>query len=211
VADFDDGVLLRPVDDCPDGRGIRAAMDMKMSKFAGWTMRGDAADLETLNEIERQEDRGAAVIGGAFLEDYLVDALKQRLLKDQAVINDFFGGMGPLATFNAKIEMAYLLGLIGKQSRQKMHSIRRIRNEFAHNLRPLSFEAPRIKNMCQALISQDKVADFLTEELKRGVSGESIPDLVSAMVSRFDVSSSARHSYLGTIKVLTFCLRIVVS
>jgi hypothetical protein len=74
-----------------------------------WTNRVDYDDERIVKEIDRQEDRGAAVIAGAFLEDFLTDAIRTRLLDGESVLDQFLSGMGPLATFSAKIEMAYLL------------------------------------------------------------------------------------------------------
>ena len=41
-----------------------------------WTSRVDYDDEHIVKEIDRQEDRGAAVIAGAFLEDFLTDAIR---------------------------------------------------------------------------------------------------------------------------------------
>jgi hypothetical protein len=77
------------------------------------------------------------------------------------VIDNFFAGMGPLATFNAKIEMAYLLKITTKECRRVMHVVRRIRSEFARNLQPLSFMTPRIKDKCGNLIKAGEIEQFM--------------------------------------------------
>lgn len=41
-----------------------------------WTSRVDYDDSNIIAEIERQEDRGAVIIAGAYLEAFLVDAVK---------------------------------------------------------------------------------------------------------------------------------------
>src|SRR6516225_3601531 len=114
-----------------------------------WTTRGTKEDKETTEEIERQEDRAAAIIAAAYFENRLMLAIQERLEDDAKVINSFFQNMGPLASFSAKIDLAYLMRIITADIREKLHTIRRIRNEFAHNLAPLTFESPKIRSMCE--------------------------------------------------------------
>ncbi len=84
-----------------------------------WTTRSDK-DRMTIEEIERQDDRGAAILAGAYLEDRLTIAIKERLIPDTRTQNELFGGMGPLATFHAKIELAYLMGVIDARTRKHL-------------------------------------------------------------------------------------------
>lgn len=58
---------------------------------------------------------------------------------------------GPLTTFSSRIELSYLLGLIGEQTRRDLNLIRKIRNEFAHTSNPISFETESIRNRCLEL------------------------------------------------------------
>ena len=61
------------------------------------------------------------------------------------VSDDLFSGHGPLASFAAKIDFAFYLGLISKSDHAELHRIREIRNEFAHALETdLSFESQLI-------------------------------------------------------------------
>lgn len=169
-----------------------------------WTIRG-TGDPETIREIDRQEDRGAAVIAGAYLEDFLFSAIKERFTDDAPVVNAFFSGMGPLATFNAKIEMAYLLRIVSKECRAKMHTIRRVRNEFAHNLQPLNFETPHIRDMCSSLVQTD-VGEFITNEMGKIVGPEYVANVISILTISLPTESNGRTAYLNTIKIIAFCL-----
>src|SRR5262249_32748525 len=58
---------------------------------------------------------------------------------------------GPLATFSARIDMAYLLGLIPDNVRRELHLIRKIRNDFAHSSENLDFNNEAIANRCREL------------------------------------------------------------
>jgi hypothetical protein len=91
-------------------------------------------------ELLTQTDRGAAIIGGAYLEDSLATYLKSCWRNDQAdaptakSIARLFNPSGPLGSFSAKIDIAYLGHLIGPTTFADMHVIRDIRNDFAHKL-----------------------------------------------------------------------------
>jgi hypothetical protein len=176
-----------------------------------WTMR-DGLDPDTIDEIEKQNDRGAAIIAGALLEDFVVDAIKTRLLPDEKVIDQFLTGMGPLATFSAKIDMAYLLKIVTSDCRRVMHIIRRVRNEFAHGLQPLSFETPRIQDMCSNLITTPEGFEQLVkEQLAIELSPKTIPKLLEFTEQRFWESTGARSAYVNTVKTITFCLALGIS
>lgn len=175
-----------------------------------WTVR-NGLDPDTVEEIDRQEDRAAAIIAGAYLEDFVADAIKTRLLSDEQVINDFFNGMGPLATFSAKIEMAYLLNVTTKECRQVMHIVRKVRNEFAHNLSPVTFETPRIKDMCRHLVSPEHVEQFMENQLTIELKADSIPELVKMMEFKLSYATDARSAYINAVKVITFCLAVGIS
>ena len=83
--------------------------------------------------------------------------------------------MGPLATFNAKIELAYLVKIVTKECRRQLHLIRRIRNKFAHTLEPITFEDAQIKDMCGHLISVADAPQFLVEQLSIELTRELFP------------------------------------
>ena len=67
--------------------------------------------------------------------------------------HQLFDGTGALATFSAKIDIAYAFGLIGTQERADLHIIRKIRNDFAHAVQyELSFLTEAIANRVRSLI-----------------------------------------------------------
>ena len=60
-------------------------------------------------------------------------------------------GAGPLATFAAKIDMGFLLGLYPRELADGFHKMREIRNKFAHEIGLESFEAPAIAGLAASL------------------------------------------------------------
>lgn len=113
-------------------------------------------------EPQTQSDRGAAILGGAYVESILEGAIKSKLVDlkldgSQTLFDRIFKGYGPLATFSSKIDLGFGLQLIGERSYRDLAIIRRIRNAFAHDLEPntpdkaLTFQVQSIVDRCSNL------------------------------------------------------------
>src|SRR5690606_31044209 len=98
-----------------------------------------------------ESDRGCALMAAAFLESEIENLLKIKLIGTNSFIKELFSFNGPLGTFSSKIKMAYSLGLISKYTMGDLDIIRRIRNSFGHEYKPLSFETKEIKDQVNAL------------------------------------------------------------
>jgi DNA-binding MltR family transcriptional regulator len=108
-------------------------------------------EANVINQQLRDEtDRGAALVGVAFLDELLGRLLKSRML-DGKTSEDLFEGSNPLASFSARIDVAYCLGWIGPETYHELHLMRRIRNDFAHVHTPVTFSSDAIQNRCRAL------------------------------------------------------------
>ena len=177
-----------------------------------WTTRGTAEDDLTTAEIDRQEDRAAAIIAAAFFEDRLTLAIRERLVDDPRVVNPLFKGTGPLATFSAKIDLAYLLGIYGAPQRSILHAIRNIRNEFAHNLTPLTFESQKISAMC-ATLYEPALMGRIAGGVKQSPNFENIEQfdkLIEALFSPMAVlPDTPRNRYMVTLKFILFVTELV--
>jgi hypothetical protein len=55
--------------------------------------------------------------------------------------------------------MAYALGLIGPNARRELHLIRKVRNEFGHEPKPISFDHPPIASRCRELYHHQLLPD----------------------------------------------------
>ncbi|MES2688192.1 MAG: hypothetical protein V4706_15335 [Pseudomonadota bacterium] len=100
-------------------------------------------------ELEGASDRAAAIVAGAFLDEVLQELLCEFLIEGSADSKKLFEGTGALATFSAKIEMSYRLGLISDGEHRTLTTIRGIRNDFAHVLGDLSFATQSIQARCR--------------------------------------------------------------
>ena len=75
----------------------------------------------------------------------------ENIRRSDPIVNKLFDSYQPLSTLAAKIDCAYAFGLIDKQTKADLTYIRKIRNEFAHTFKKLSFDDSPIRDWCQEL------------------------------------------------------------
>ncbi len=73
--------------------------------------------------FHNETDRGAALLGSSYLDFHLEKYLRVFLIENK-IVDELFKGYAPLATFSAKINFAYALGLINESLMKdiKLHS-----------------------------------------------------------------------------------------
>lgn len=71
----------------------------------------DQRHLPIVHEIERSSDRAKAIVSAAFIDEEIKEQIQSRLRNDKTTINKLFKGSGPLGSFSARIDMAYLMGI----------------------------------------------------------------------------------------------------
>lgn len=110
------------------------------------------ADIwEFRGTLEKESDRGCALIAAAYLDVVLSRLLRAALVDNKGVAADLFGHNGALGTFSSRIDLAYMMGYIGEKVRRDLNLIRKIRNNFAHLERPIEFADEKIANWCRDL------------------------------------------------------------
>lgn len=77
-----------------------------------------------------ESDRSAIVLAGSFAEHYLATYLRHFMVADAEIERLF--EVGPLSSFDARINIAYAFRLISKTHREDLRLIKDIRNRFAH-------------------------------------------------------------------------------
>jgi hypothetical protein len=105
----------------------------------------------TFDEIFKQSDRAAAIVSGGILEEILQRMITSFLLPHPNIDKNIFDGVAPISTFAAKIELSYHLGLINKIEYEDLNLIKKIRNQFAHSIKGITFETDNIKDRCLQL------------------------------------------------------------
>jgi len=110
---------------------------------------------EFVNEFVGESDRGAGIVGAAALDDLLMQLIKNYLGLDEELASRFVDSeFVPAGSFSARIITARCLGLIDDDSLRVLTVIRRIRNDFAHDL-GLDFDTAPISDRCDRLAGSD--------------------------------------------------------
>ncbi|UTR09432.1 hypothetical protein MM300_16230 [Evansella sp. LMS18] len=109
-----------------------------------------------VNLFNDSEDRAAAIVAASYLEEQLKLVILGHFKNVTSLSandkNNLTSGNGPLSTFSSRISIAYLLELINKEQYDDLNLIRKIRNDFAHQLNAVTFDSvDQIKNRCSSL------------------------------------------------------------
>jgi hypothetical protein len=105
------------------------------------------------SELQRETDRGLALVGAALLDDKLAETLRSFFCEGKAAEALLKEGDAPVGTLSSRIELCFALGLIDEFEYQEIHLIRKIRNAFAHSKHGTTFQTERIKSLCSNLKS----------------------------------------------------------
>lgn len=140
----------------PDKPVAQAYSDIRYGFFEAFMPRpqdipADFPSLAPYNRIVKlfhaESDRAAAVLAGSFLDSYLSKCLQFYLVDDPSV-RDLFHGFGPLATFSARIGLAFAVGLLTDGMRSDLKYIKDVRNHFAHHPDETSFDVSPVRDLC---------------------------------------------------------------
>ena len=106
---------------------------------------------EFLEPFQSETDRAAALLATAMLDDKLLEILESFLTESESSKTLLRGPRAPLGTFSSRIEAAYALGFLDDEERTELNIIRKIRNDFAHSWRTLTFTTASIKDRVRNL------------------------------------------------------------
>ena len=96
--------------------------------------------------------------------------LKHLGITDEAIIEKLYEQGAPLNSFFGKIWLGRMLGLYDDFLAENLHSIRRVRNAFAHARKPVSFASDQIIKECTSLKIADPVRKNSARPLQLGSS-----------------------------------------
>lgn len=107
-------------------------------------------------ELAGQSDRACGIVAAAMLETLLEQILRKHFVPAKG--DDLFVTYGPLSTFSAKVNICAALGLISDSEHRDLHLVRRIRNDFAHDLHKWSFDKDPVRSHVNQLsVSRSKL------------------------------------------------------
>jgi hypothetical protein len=99
--------------------------------------------------LSYESHRGCALAAAAFLDERLRKLLLASLTEECG--NLLLGAYAPLGTFSGRILAAQGLALIPPKAARDLGLIRKVRNEFAHQLDCDSFDVPKVTSLCREL------------------------------------------------------------
>jgi DNA-binding MltR family transcriptional regulator len=100
-----------------------------------------------LEELNKESDRGAALVSAAMLDDLLEKIILAFLIDTKETKKLISGFNAPLGTFSARIIAAYSLGLLSEEEYEECGRLRQIRNEFAHHVHQ-KFDDQKVRDVC---------------------------------------------------------------
>ncbi|WP_233959929.1 MltR family transcriptional regulator [Pectobacterium versatile] len=103
------------------------------------------------NEFNKESDRGAVLLAASMLDESLLEILESWLISNNSAKELILGFNAPLGTFSARLKASHALGLIMDHEFNEIDLIRKIRNEFGHGWKDISFESPKIKKSLDKL------------------------------------------------------------
>lgn len=105
------------------------------------------------DELFRGTDRSCALISCTMVDNTLVMALRSRFVSmpETDFESLFYSPTAPLSSFSSRIRIAHAMGILSNQRRGRLDLIRKVRNAFAHSLRPILFAEPLITKECLLL------------------------------------------------------------
>ncbi len=109
--------------------------------------------------IRSESVRAKVVLSACYLDDLLRELIAIVLKPHEGKKDSLLDGpQAPLSSLSARIEIAGRMLLIPKEVQRSLHLIRKIRNEFAHNLTTCDFSDQKIVDWNKELHNLNDVA-----------------------------------------------------
>jgi len=121
-----------------------------------------ASEPEPVAGLNVGTDAIVAIISAAAAEHALTRLLKRRCQYDKKIYDDMFDGVGPFTTFEAKINLAFLLGLLRKTTMQELKLVNRISILFSERPATLTFDAKPVLRLIAVLVRSDTSSPILS-------------------------------------------------
>lgn len=111
-------------------------------------------------EVGKESQRASAILAAAMLEQALEALLRGRLVPIPTQTDPLFdAAYAPLSSFSSKIDLCFRLGLISGPLTRDLHLIRKIRNDFAHNVTGCTFDDSAVRSRVLELVRSQRVVD----------------------------------------------------
>jgi hypothetical protein len=152
-ADADQGtddrltMFVRRIDELDPATGTKPLAHEILAAFG---IPAPARVMDIRHRLSGESDRGCVVLASSYLDEQLARLLREVLVDDESVADQLLDDRGALATFSARIDMTYMLGYLPNEQRKALHIVRKVRNDFAHDV-DANFDTPSIRDRCLGL------------------------------------------------------------
>lgn len=158
----------------------------------------DDGQRKALREIAAAPDRSAAIVGVAFLETDLRNAIEARLENNEDLLNKMFKPTGPLGPFETKANLGFLLKIYNAGILADLRDLAWIRNRFAHSREPIEFGSRDIRLKCESLRTV-RADPYPT------IPGRGLPDAMRTP-PKMAADAKPRERFTLTIQLITIAL-----
>jgi mannitol operon repressor len=100
-----------------------------------------------LGELNRESERGAVLVSGAMIDDLLERCIEAFLVDHPDTKRLLEGFNAPLGNLSARVLAAFAVGLLSESEYKDCEILRKVRNEFAHNIH-ISFADQKVRDLC---------------------------------------------------------------
>jgi DNA-binding MltR family transcriptional regulator len=107
--------------------------------------------MDYMNAMRVESDRGAVLVAAAYIDEELADLIRAFLVNDRKITERLLEYPGPCSTLASRCDLAYCLGIFGKDVYADIRTIIKIRNNFAHTKEGATFERQDISDLCSHL------------------------------------------------------------
>lgn len=153
--------------------------------------------LDLLTALEKETERGRALMQAHFLDDFLGRALRNYMVGGEGARKLMAGFNAPFGTFSAKIAGAAALGLIDDREFKLLDAFRECRNVYAHSI-AADFTGKKVKKALATLaqafnLEPGSAPDFVIEYAGRMLVTELINRPAWAEQKRLRVELWPQH------------------
>lgn len=106
--------------------------------------------MEFLPDFNKETERGAALAAASMLDAQLGRIIEAFLIPNKGSKALLAGFNAPLGTLSARIASSFAFGLLSEVEYRECELIRKVRNEFAHQIK-VSFKTEKITRLCGQL------------------------------------------------------------
>jgi DNA-binding MltR family transcriptional regulator len=136
-------------------------------------------------------ERGLILVWGSILDDLLLRILDVHTVQFSKKNEELFGQRGPFGSFGNRATACLALGLISKLEFSDLRFVKRLRNQFAHDL-GATLSSPATEAQCHAFLARHR-SDF-TMPSARTAFGSGCFALSILLFARLSFAQETRRS-----------------